>query len=78
MTDLSYIEFNPWVMAPRLEIEYNASNQQIYIGHSLDRNATADSVNWVIQKRVYSGNLFLRHQLLSGSWTNRASLDWTI
>lgn len=58
------------------QFEYLAGDP-IYKGTNTVYDAADSDTNWVITKYTWSSGDVTKIQILTGSWTGRASLGWT-
>ena len=59
--------------------DYSGGANIIYIGRNAERESSDSDVTWAVWKLSYSGdNITSSEGPITGSWTDRADLDWKI
>ena len=61
-----------------IRIEYDGSNNPIYVGLNPSKDAAEGDTTWHIVKINYTSNNPDEIQRRYGSWTGRAAIGWTI
>jgi hypothetical protein len=60
----------------QIQIEYDVSNNPIYLGSHRDPNAATSDLNWVISKYTWSAGVCVSYKTLVGDWDSRTGLAW--
>ncbi len=68
-TDIAYQSYREELNTD-YSVKYRAWNTAL--------NASNDATDWIIEKNLYSNGVRINNQILTGSWTLKDSLPWTI
>ena len=61
-----------------VQVEYDVSNNAIYLGVHETFGAADDADGWRVWKMTYDGNdnMTLKEGFVNGTWDGRAGYDW--
>lgn len=57
-----------------VKIEYDGSNNPVYIGKNVALGASISGTDWIVTKCTYSGIYMTEKEVAVGAWSNRGGL----